>query len=58
MSVSSQAKKEITGLMAQGFKLLSPYFTSSSSPPTSDSDQTTFPQGRVYLEISRLLLNH
>jgi hypothetical protein len=34
------------------FTYFSHSFPPSSSPPTSDSDQTTFPQGRVYQEIT------
>jgi len=53
---ASLSKKVITGLMAGGSftyfsQSLPPSSPSSSSPPTSDSDQTSFPQGRVYQEI-------
>ena len=34
------------------------FFAPSSSPPASDSDQTTFPQGRVYQETKLLLIKY
>jgi hypothetical protein len=55
---TNPSKKRITGLTDWGFQLtfkISQLLTSllpslQTSPPASDSDQTTFPQGRVYQE--------